>query len=90
MNTIHLSKRIRNAGSKNPKKNPTMRRDRSTDVRQRVAMFAMKPKRDALGKPIPLNGSAASGGFKMVRFWPGRNPSKFDPQAEDLKHGGRQ
>ena len=46
----------------------------------RIPTFAMKPKRDARGNPIP---------GKFVRFWGGRKPSKYDPNTENAKHAAR-
>lgn len=39
--------------------------------------WALKPKRNALGTPIP---------GKFVPYWGGRKQSKYDPVAEDAKH----
>lgn len=49
-------------------------KSRTTEV---IGTFAMKPKRDALGRPIP---------GRFVRFWGGRKPSKYIPHVEDAKH----
>lgn len=74
------TKRQRNAGSTNPKKNPAMRRIRSREERQHVPLFALTPKHDAFGKPIP---------GKFVRYWGGRKPSKYDPATEDAKRAAK-
>lgn len=55
-----------------------------------ISRWALKPKRDALGHPIPLNGTDASGGFKTIPFWGGRKQSKYNPVAEDAKKVRRQ
>jgi hypothetical protein len=67
-------KAVRNAHLANPKKNPARRRvvvDEPLSIY--IAPDAMKPKRNALGNPIP---------GKFVPYWPGaRKVSKYAPHV---------
>lgn len=62
----------------NPKHEPLARRRRSTEYRPYISHYAMKSKRDFLGNIIPN---------RFVRFWGGRDPSKYNPVDEAKKHG---
>jgi hypothetical protein len=42
-----------------------------------VPRYALMPKRDGVGRPIP---------GRFVPYWGGRGPSKYDPATEDAKH----